>query len=255
MSNNLYIVFYNYYLMNFLLINSKLVLLYINYYKQSLNITLKVKPLIYNYMSSNNFGSNVFQKKLISYKKQVILSISKNLTYKSTSLNYYPCLVKFIINIGFFNYKLYFLGNKFMNEEIYLFNLFNLSLYSSVKNSLPLKYILTSESFDKFSLNPHYCFLLDPKVSNLRSIIYFKNKLIPILGLSNTVESSEVYDKTFLVTDYSKATIFKFFVITINLYLLGLSYNKKYLFNIYIKQLVFLYFYYLKNLQIINVLL
>jgi hypothetical protein len=134
-----------------------------------------------------------------------------------------------------------FIGTKSLEYEIFLFNLWNQNLFNAIQNSACLQYIVATKNYSSFYSQPGYCFLLEPKVVNLRNILTFRNKTVPILGIGTEKNSSFIYDKIFYVSRINRSVVYAYFVAASNYYFLGLSISKQYHFENFTKQYLYLY--------------
>jgi hypothetical protein len=131
-----------------------------------------------------------------------------------------------LVTLGYNNKKIFFVTDNTLLAEQTLLNLwiYNDCNFNKSKVSSKLKWFGKDNSLIVLE---DYCVCVGVDKSNLKKILYLKNKNSIILGVTNSNKYKLFFDKSILVNIVDPVTTYFYFFILTKMYLLGVNWSKK----------------------------
>lgn len=254
-TKKLYFLFiiYNRYLLFF--INNKLL------YKILKVLIIKFKKQVFNYRILNNSllmdKWNKFSRldktrkslNRLNVTKQLNMSVIFNaykLSLKTKSNFSLPLIWKeisnLIVSIGFSRQKIIFLTQPYLSTETYLLNLYSMGSSSAVQLNTKLKHFLFLNKHDKLANLANFCFLISPNEVNYKNLSYYRNRYVPIIGVSTTYNLNVMYDKIIHIPSTSETTVYCLLSFVLVNYISGRNLSMYYNSQVYYSQVLWFTF-------------
>lgn len=220
-------------------------------------LVLKFKQQIYYYKITNN---SLSLKKLLKFNKLGILKKKINRLYmgKQYNLSYFfksPSyknfikkdyfsssflreILNFIVSVGFSGQNIIFLTEPYLSLESYLLNLHCMGIVEASRLSAKLKYFLFLNKHDKLSKLANYCFILNPSEVNYKNMSYYRNRYVPIMGVSTTKNLNAIYDKTIFISEMSESKVYALASLVLINYISGRNLTMYYNSQVYYTQVI-----------------
>ena len=148
-------------------------------------------------------------------------------------------IVNLLIYIGFTKQNIIFLTHPYLTDESYLLNLHCLGVTESKRLNVKLKHFLFLNKHDKLSNMANFCFLLNPAEVNYKYLSYYRNRYVPIVGVSTTQDLNVIYDKTIYSPHISESSVYTFMSFIMVNYLTGRNLSMYYNSQVYYTQVIF----------------
>lgn len=175
-------------------------------FKQSIDTTKK----------TNNFNYLFFGK----FRVNNLLKVSNGILNTSIS--------NLLAYIGFTKQTIIFLTHPYLTNESYTLNLHCLGVTESKRLNVKLKHFLFLNMHDKLSNIANFCFLLNPAEVNYKYLSYYRNRYVPIIGVSTRQDLNVIYDKTIYSPFISESSVYTFMSFIMINYFIGRNLNMYY---------------------------
>jgi len=178
---------------------------------------------------TKQFNTSLFfdKFKLINKLKQPLVLSS---TLKEIS--------RLVISVGFSRQKIIFLTQPYLSMETYLLNLHSMSCSGAYRLNTKLKHFLFLNKHDKLSSLANFCFLLNPNEINYKNLSYYRNRSVPIVGVSTSQHLNVIYDKTIFIPSVSEMFVYYLLSFVLVNYTSGRNLSMYYSSQIYYSQVL-----------------
>ena len=147
-------------------------------------------------------------------------------------------LINLLTYIGFDKQNIIFLTHPYLTNESYLLNLHCLGASESKRLNIKLKHFLFLNKHDKLSNMANFCFLLNPAEINYKYLSYYRNRYVPIVGVSTRQDLNIIYDKTIYSPFISESSVYTFMSFIMINYLTGRNLRMYYSSQLYYTQVI-----------------
>ena len=189
----------------------------------------KLKQKLNKLISSKRFNFNY------SFNPNLNKSFLLNNEFLSVSIIE---ITNIITSVGFSKKNIIFLTQPFLTQESYLLNLHCLGTTEAQRLNNKLKHFLFLNKHDKLSRLANFCFLLSPSEVNYKYLSYYRNRYVPVIGVSTTKNLNVKYDKTIFMSYISESQVYAFMSFVLINYIAGKNLSVYYTSQLYYTQVI-----------------